>query len=60
MGGQLTDLFSDGASSTISLRGFGENASANTLVLLDGIPLSTPDMSLLNLNLIPSFDMKFY
>ncbi len=36
----------------ISIRGFAANAFANTLVLVDGIPLNNPDVSPANLNLI--------
>ena len=37
----------------ISLRGFGDNSGANTVIMLDGFPLSTPDMSSTYLNMIP-------
>ncbi len=33
---QVTDLVGDGSSTRIGLRGFGENAAGNTLILLDG------------------------
>lgn len=37
----------------ISMRGFGANASSNTLVLLNGVPLTNPDIAPPDLNAIP-------
>ena len=49
-----TDAFGDGTQTTLSLRGFGGNASANALVVVDGrelnqADLSTPDLDSLTL-----------
>ena len=43
----------DPSTPTISMRGFGDNATANTLILLNGFPLQSPDMSNDFLNLVP-------
>lgn len=37
----------------ISMRGFGDNATENMLLLINGVPLRQPDMSSINLNQIP-------
>jgi len=44
-GTQVSDLFGDGTSVTVGLRGFFETANANTLVLVDGRRLNNPDIS---------------
>jgi iron complex outermembrane receptor protein len=41
------------AAATISMRGFGENAAANTLILVNGFPLINPDMGATDINTIP-------
>jgi iron complex outermembrane receptor protein len=43
-GVQLTDLYGDGSRTRVSLRGFGENAVSNTLILVDGRRLNNPDI----------------
>lgn len=45
------------AAPSISLRGFGENSFANTLVLVNGFPLENPDMASSYLNSIPLSDV---
>lgn len=40
-------------SPSINLRGFGDNGNANTVIMLDGFPLVTPDASSAYLNMIP-------
>jgi iron complex outermembrane receptor protein len=52
---QITDLRGDGASTTISLRGFAQTANANVLVLVDGRRLNhvdtrNPDIGHISLN----------
>lgn len=52
---QVTDLRGDGASTTVSVRGFSQTANANVLVLVDGRRLNhadirNPDISHISLN----------
>jgi len=42
---QLSSLYGNGTRTTISLRGFGSNAFANTLILIDGRRLNNPDIA---------------
>jgi iron complex outermembrane receptor protein len=56
---QLQDPSGNGTQSMISLRGFGSNATSNTLILINGIPLTNPDISAPNLNFIPVQDIKY-
>lgn len=48
-GVRITSTMGDRARGEIALRGFGENASSRTLLLLDGRPLNRPDMAAVNL-----------
>ena len=50
---QIRDTMGDGNRAAISLRGFGENAVNNTLVLVDGRRLNQPTLSGADLNSIP-------
>lgn len=50
---QLHDASGTGSQTTLGLRGFGANASSNTLVLINGIPLTNPDLMPPDLNTIP-------
>ena len=50
---RVTSTTGDSSRGTVSLRGFGENAGARTLVLMDGKPLNRPDMGGVNLQEIP-------
>ena len=50
---RITSTTGDSARGSISLRGFGENASSRTLVMVDGKPINRPDMSGVNLQEIP-------
>lgn len=52
-GVRVTSSTGDSARGTIHLRGFGENAAARTLVLVDGRPLNRPDMAGQSLQEIP-------
>lgn len=49
---QLQQTVGNG-NAAISMRGFGGNASSNTLVMLNGLPLINPDLAPPNLNIIP-------
>ena len=57
-GAQLTDLYGDGSRSVASLRGFGANAGANTLILLDGRRLNNIDLAEPDLNSISLKDVE--
>lgn len=50
---QIRDTMGDGNRAAISLRGFGENAANNTLVLVDGRRLNQPTLSSADLNSVP-------
>ncbi len=51
-GVQLYELNGDNDQATIGMRGFGENAAANTLIMVNGQRLSNPDMSAPDLSTI--------
>lgn len=42
----------------VSIRGFGDNAAANSLILVDGFPLIQPSLLAPNLNAIPLMDIE--
>lgn len=44
-GAQVTDLYGDGSRAQVDLRGFGDAANANTLILVDGRRLNNPDIA---------------
>ncbi|MCL5261230.1 MAG: TonB-dependent receptor [Gammaproteobacteria bacterium] len=44
--------------SVFALRGFSDNAASNTAVLLNGQPLSDPDLGIFSLNAIPLSSIK--
>lgn len=50
---QIRDTMGDGNRAALSLRGFGENAMNNTLVLVDGRRLNQPTLSGPDLNSVP-------
>lgn len=50
---QIRDTMGDGNRAAISLRGFGENAANNTLVLVDGRRLNQPSQAGPDLNSVP-------
>ncbi|MFW5426663.1 MAG: TonB-dependent receptor [Methylophagaceae bacterium] len=52
-GVNTTSLFSHGSRASIGLRGFGETATQNTLILLDGRRLNDIDLSSVNFSAIP-------
>jgi iron complex outermembrane receptor protein len=43
----------------LGLRGFGANASSNSLLLINGIPITNPDLMPPNLNVIPVADIEY-
>jgi iron complex outermembrane receptor protein len=56
---QLQDSSGNGTQTVLSLRGFGSNATSNALVLINGIPITNPDISAPNLNFIPLQEIKY-
>lgn len=57
-GVQLRDPYGDGSRAVVSMRGFGENAAANTLVLVDGRRLNNSDLGAPDLNSIALKDVE--
>lgn len=56
---QVRDLFGDGSSAVLDLRGFGATAGSNTLVLVDGRPLSNgSDLGDPDLRALSLFDLE--
>ena len=51
-GVEVIDTFGDGSRTLVGLRGFGENAHSNTLILLDGRRLNNSDIGAPDLNSI--------
>lgn len=57
-GVQLQNITGNMSQAAISMRGFGSNASSNTLILLNGIPLTNPDLAPPDLNIIPLHEIE--
>lgn len=55
---EVVDAFGDGSRTLVGLRGFGENAHANTLILVDGRRLNNPDLAAPDLNAIALQDVE--
>ena len=55
---QIRDLYGDGSRASVDMRGFGESAGANTLILVDGRRLNTTDSNGPNLQLISLKDVE--
>jgi len=56
---QVRDLFGDGSSAVLDLRGFGAAAGSNTLVLIDGRPISNgSDLGDPDLRALSLFDLE--
>lgn len=58
-GVQLEDTTGNGSQVMLSMRGFGVNANSNTLLLINGIPLSNPDLAPPDLNAIPLQEIEY-
>jgi iron complex outermembrane receptor protein len=58
-GVQLQDTSGNGSQILISMRGFGANASSNTLLLVNGIPITNPDIAPPDLNMVPFQEIKY-
>lgn len=57
-GVQINDLYGDGSRASVGMRGFGETAASNTLVLVDGRRLNNPDIAAQDLNSIVLEDVE--
>ena len=57
-GVQINDLYGDGSRSSVGMRGFGETAASNTLVLVDGRRLNNPDIAAQDMNSIALEDVE--
>lgn len=55
---RLTHNSGDSSQTALSIRGFGDNASANSLILVDGFPLINPSLLAPNFNSIPLVDIE--
>jgi len=55
---QVSQLNGQGGTVTFSMRGFGDNANSNTLILIDNQPLTHSDIAAPNLNIIPLSTIK--
>ncbi len=55
---QVIDSFGDGSRTTVGMRGFGESANANTLIMVDGRRLNNIDISDPDLNSISLKDVE--
>lgn len=55
---RLTNNSGDASQTALSLRGFGDNAAANSLILIDGFPLINPTLLAPNFNSIPLSDIE--
>ena len=57
-GVQINDFYGDGSRASVGMRGFGETAGSNTLVLVDGRRLNNPDIAAADLNSIALQDVE--
>lgn len=48
-----TDITGTGKQPQINLRGFGDNAAQNSLIMIDGVPITNPDLAIPNLSFLP-------
>lgn len=58
-GVQVRDVTGNGSQVALSMRGFGSNATSNTLLLINGIPITNPDLAPPNLNIIPLPEIEY-
>ena len=57
-GVQVNSLYGAGLRANVSLRGFGDNAVSNTLVLVDGRPLNNSDIGSIDWGGVPLGDVQ--
>lgn len=55
---RLTNSSQDNNQTALSIRGFGDNAVANSLILIDGFPLTNPSLLVPNFNSIALSDIE--
>jgi iron complex outermembrane receptor protein len=55
---RMNNSSGDSSQTALSLRGFGDNAAANSLILVDGFPLTNPSLLAPNFNAIPLSDIE--
>jgi iron complex outermembrane receptor protein len=55
---RLTNTTGDATQPAFSLRGFGDNAAGNSVILVDGFPLTNPSLLSPNFNAIPLNDIE--
>lgn len=55
---RLTNNSGDATQTALSIRGFGDNAAANSLILVDGFPLTNPSLLAPNINSIMLSDVE--
>lgn len=55
---QITDIGGNGSRATVSIRGFGDNAAANSLILFDGRALNNSDLAAADINSINLQDVE--
>ena len=55
---RLTQTSGNNTQIALSIRGFGENAAANSLILVDGFPLANPSLLAPHANSIPLTDIE--
>lgn len=55
---RLTNNSADSSQTALSLRGFGDNAAANSLILIDGFPLTNASLLVPSINAIPLVDIE--
>ena len=58
VGIQIQDFIGDGSRAAISMRGFGENAANNTLVMIDGRKLNNPSLQAPDLSTVKVSDIE--
>ncbi len=54
---RLTNNSGDPTQTALSIRGFGDNAAANSLILIDGFPLTNPSLLAPNINSVMLADV---
>lgn len=54
----VADLFGDGSRVSVGVRGFGESANANTLILVDGRRMNNPDIGSPDLHSVSLLDIE--
>jgi iron complex outermembrane receptor protein len=56
---QVSDITGNSSQVLLSMRGFGANANSNAVLLINGIPLTNPDLMPSDLNAIPLQEIEY-